>query len=253
VTAAVECRGVAVGRGARTVLSAIDLAVAPGERVALVGSNGAGKTSLLRVLAGIDPPVAGTIRWTGGALPDGAARARAVGVVFQVEPPSRFDVRTLVTLGLGLDGPPPPAVRRQVDRALADADLGAIAARPCATLSGGEAQRARLARALVAAPRLLLLDEPTSHLDPARQAALLARLDALRGDVAVVVTTHDLGLAATCDRVALLAGGGIVAVDLPAAVLTPERLAPALGVLTRRLDDPLGGPPLFRIVAGAPS
>jgi iron complex transport system ATP-binding protein len=252
----IAARGLAVGRGATLALREIDLDVAPGERLALVGANGAGKTSLLRVLAGIDAPRAGTITWDGGALPSGAARAQAVGVVFQGESPSRFDVRGLVTLGLGLDGPPLARDRAAVELALENADLAHLATRPCTMVSGGEMQRALLARALVAgqsvaAKRVLLLDEPTHHLDPARHAALLAYLDELRGDVAVVVATHDLALAATCDRVALLAHGTLAAIGSPNEVLTPERLASALAVDVRRVDDPMGGPPLFRILGRA--
>ncbi|HVK74191.1 MAG TPA: ABC transporter ATP-binding protein [Kofleriaceae bacterium] len=249
---AVTATSVAVGRGAAPVLTGVELTVHAGERIALVGGNGSGKTTLLRALAGIDRPHAGTIAWAGGALPPGPARAAAVGVVFQGEPPSRFDVRTLVGLGLALDGPLSPSARRTVDAALAAAGLAGLAERACASLSGGEAQRALLARALVAGPRLLLLDEPTNHLDPARQAALLDELDRLRGTVAVVIATHDLGLAATCDRVALLAGGRIAALGPATDVLTPTRLAAALGVAVRRIDDPAGGPPLVRVTGVAP-
>jgi len=249
---AVAAERVAVGRGAAPVLAGVDLEVRPGERLALVGGNGSGKTTLLRALAGIDAPLAGAIHWNGAALPRGPARTGTVGVLFQTEPPSRFDVRTLVTLGLALDGPTPPAARRRVDQALAAAELTELADRPCASLSGGEAQRALLARALVAGPRLLVLDEPTNHLDPARQATLIDALDRLRGSVAVVLATHDLGLAATCDRVALLADGGIVALGAPGDVLTPTTLAAALGVAVRRVDDPAGGPPFLRVTGVAP-
>jgi iron complex transport system ATP-binding protein len=248
-TPILETSGLAVGRGGARVLAGVDLVVRAGERVALVGANGSGKTTLLRVLAGLDRPLAGIVRWAGGPLPHGSARVRAVGVLFQGEPASRFTVRELVTLGLALDGPPSAAARSRVDDALALAELAALAERSCANLSGGEAQRALLARALVAAPRLLLLDEPTNHLDPAGRAMVQALLDRVRGSVAVVAATHELGLAASCDRVALLHAGRLEALGAPSAILTPERLAAALGVRVRRLDDPDGGPPLFGVVA----
>jgi iron complex transport system ATP-binding protein len=280
--AALEATGVAVGRGGAAVLAGVELTVRPGERVALVGANGSGKTSLLRVLAGLDRPLAGTVAWAGRALPPGPDRVRRVGVLLQGELASRFTVRELVTLGLGLDGPPSAAARRQVDAALALAELAPLAGRRCATLSGGEAQRALIARAVVAAPGLVLLDEPTNHLDPAGRAMIQALLDRLggglggglrdrrpgwscdgsggglrdRGRVAAVIATHDLGLAASCDRVALLSAGRLVALGAPDAVLTPARLADALGAVVRRVEDPDGGPPLFRVVApcrrGAP-
>jgi iron complex transport system ATP-binding protein len=249
MTAVVESVGVAVGRGREPVLRDVQLCVAPGERIALLGENGSGKTTLLRALAGLDAPLAGTIRWDGGALPDGPARVRTLGVLFQGELPSRFSVRELVTLGLALDGPPGAAARGEVDAAIAWAELQALSDRGCDGLSGGEAQRALLARATVAGPRLLLLDEPTNHLDPARQAALLGWLDRLRPDVAVVLATHDLSLAATCDRVALLHAGRVAALAAPAEVLTPELLARSMGVRVRRLADPDGGPFLLRVLA----
>src|SRR4051812_22753816 len=98
---ALEARGLSVGRGGRPVLESVDLAIAAGERLALVGLNGCGKTTLLRALAGLDRPLAGEIRWDGGALPAGAARAHKVGVLFQTEPHAPFTVRDLVALGLG--------------------------------------------------------------------------------------------------------------------------------------------------------
>jgi iron complex transport system ATP-binding protein len=245
---AVAAAGLAVGRAGVPVLERIELIVAPGERIALVGGNGSGKTTLLRVLAGLDAPLAGVLRWTGQPLPRGARRVQTVGVLFQGEPASRYTVRELVTLGLALDGPPSAAAQRQVDAAIARAALGGLADRPCATLSGGEAQRALLARALVAGPRVLVLDEPTNHLDPAGRAMVYAVLDRLRGSVAVIVATHDLELAASCDRVALLHGGRIAALGAAGDVLTPARLAAALGVVVRRLEDPDGGPPMFRVV-----
>ncbi len=249
MTCVLEAVGLAVGRGKTAVLSGINLAVDAGERLALVGANGAGKSTLLRALAGLDSVHAGTIRWNSGALPVGSARVRTLGVLFQTETPSRFSVRELVTLGLGLDGPPSSTDRARVDAMLAQAELTPLAERSCATLSGGEAQRAVLSRALVADPRLLLLDEPTNHLDPARQATLLRWFDRLRGNTAVVLATHDLALAATCDRVALLDGGRVSQLGAAREMLTPDNLTRTLGVSVRRLDDPNGGPPLFRVVS----
>jgi len=244
-----EAIDLSVGRASKVVLAEVNLAVAAGERMALIGANGCGKTTLLRALAGLDQALAGTIRWEGAALPRGPARVRTLGVLFQTEVPSRFSVRELVTLGLGLDGRPASSARRQIDDVLVWADLADLAERACASLSGGEAQRAMLARALVANPRLLLLDEPTNHLDPARHAALLGWLDRLRKSVAVVLATHDLALAAACDRVVLLHDGRVVATGTPARVLTPANLQTAMGVRVRRLDDPEGGPPMLRVVA----
>jgi iron complex transport system ATP-binding protein len=226
---ALEARAVSVGRSGRAVLAGVELAVQTGETLALVGSNGAGKTTLLRALAGLDRPLGGTISWRGGPLPEGPARVRTVGVLFQNEAPPPFTVAELVTLGLGLDRPPGPSQRALVDEALARVGLTALAGRPCRQLSGGEWQRAAIARAIVAHPAVLLLDEPTSHLDPGRRAELMDLVRQLAGSLAVVLATHDLTCAAACDTVILLDRGATVA-GTPAQVLTPERLFTALGV-----------------------
>jgi iron complex transport system ATP-binding protein len=236
-----------VGWNGRAVLSDIDLAVAPGERLALLGSNGSGKTTLLRVLAGLAAPLHGEIRWRGTALPKGGARCRVIGYVLQAEPSVPFTVRQLVALGLGTEGPLSARQTEQVARVLADEGLAELADRPCSTLSGGEWQRAVIARALAAEPSLLLLDEPTNHLDPARRAVLHERLLRLR-DQAVVLATHDLELAALCDRVMILGKGRAMAVGPVADALTVETLEAALGVRVRRVDDPEGGPALFRVL-----
>ena len=243
----VQASALAVGWNGRAVLRDVDLAVKPGERVALLGSNGSGKTTLLRVFAGLAAPLQGELRWRGEALPRGPARCRIIGYVLQAEPTVHFTVRQLVALGLGTDGPPSAPQSEQVARMLDAEGLTNLADRPCSTLSGGEWQRAVIARALVAEPALLLLDEPTSHLDPARRAVLHERLLCLR-DQAVVLATHDLELAALCDRVMILGAGRAMFVGPPADVLTTETLERSLGVRVRRLDDPEGGPPLFRVV-----
>ena len=243
----VRTTGLSVGWNGRAVLSGIDLAVCAGERLALLGCNGSGKTTLLRVLAGLAAPLQGEVRWCGTALPKGAARCRVLGYVLQAEPPVHFTVRQLVALGLGTDGPPSAPQRERVARVLADEGLTDLADRRCSTLSGGEWQRVVIARALVAGPALLLLDEPTSHLDPARRAGLHERLARFR-DQAIVLATHDLELAALCDKVMIFGGGRAQASGAPEDVLTEAVLAPALGVHVRRVDDPQGGPALFRIV-----
>ncbi len=243
-----EARGLAVGRGGSAVLAGVELTVAAGERVALVGANGSGKTTLLRALAGLDRPLTGEVRWGGGALPRGAERVKRVGVLLQGESVNAFTVREQVVLGLGLDGVFPQMAAALVDAALGHMDLHEVAERPTMLLSGGEWQRTLLARALVAGPGLLLLDEPTNHLDPARRAELLAILDGLSGAVAVVLATHDLECASRCDRVVVLGRGRVAAVGVPHDVLTPPILAEALGVRVRRVVDPEGGAPLLRVV-----
>jgi iron complex transport system ATP-binding protein len=244
-----EARGVSVGWQGRSVLTGVDLCLRAGERFALVGANGSGKTTLLRALGGLELPLAGSIRWLGQALPHGRERVRVLGLLLQGEQASRFGVRELVTLGLALDGPAGSSERALVSETLDWAELSSLAERSCWSLSGGEAQRALLGRAWVAKPRLVLLDEPTSHLDPKRQADLLCRIEQLHGKTTVLLSTHDLSLAASCDRVALLHATGIDAVGTPSDVLTPARLSRCLGARVQRLEDPDGGPPFFRVLS----
>ncbi len=239
-------RALSVGRGGRTVVSGVDLDVARGERIALVGPNGGGKTTLLRVLAGLEAPLAGTLDWSGGPLPTGAARVLSVGVLFQTEARPPFTVRELVTLGLALDRPARVDEAARVTAMLEHVGLAQLAERPLPTLSGGEAQRAAIARALVAGPSLLLLDEPTNHLDPGQRARFAALMDDLHGEVAVVLATHDLEAAAAADRVLLLAHGCVVANGRAEDVLTPAHLARGFGL-------PFVSPPVARLTTARAS
>lgn len=247
----IETQELSVGWNGRAVVSGVNLSLPPRTRLALLGENGSGKTTLLYALAGLSRPLLGTIRWAGGLLPRGPERLRALSVLFQGEPVAPFSVAELVTLGLGREGKPSPHDTELVRRALSRMQLGGVAERPCTQLSGGEWQRVLLARALVPSPGLLLLDEPTNHLDPGRRAALLSHLAKLGESVAVVLCTHDLDLAARCDRVAVVARGLLVAEGSPGDVLTPALLGDALGVRVQRVNDPEGGPPLLRVLGPA--
>jgi len=232
----------AYGNGA-PVLDGVDLDVRQGERVALVGANGAGKTTLLRILAGALAPQAGTVQWEGQPLGSLGRRAlaRLVAVVPQQVPSGPLEdmtVEDVASLGrtpyagwLGLRGET-DADRAAVAEALGAVDADGLAARPLSQLSGGERQRAFLSMALAQQPRLLLLDEPTRHLDPHHQVALLELLRALaatRG-LTVLAVLHDLNLAAWFfPRLVLLHAGHIVADGPPGDVLTAANVARAYG------------------------
>jgi iron complex transport system ATP-binding protein len=258
--------GLSVGPGATAVLRGIDLEIVGGQSLAIVGANGSGKTTVLRALAGLLAPLAGELTWPAGAP------AHGMGVLLpQDEPVAPFSVRELVTLGLGRDGPPSPAERVRVDGALGELGLTAVAERGCREISGGEWQRARLARALVARPSLVLFDEPTNHLDPAGRAWLVGWClapspvpspvlgggprergsdpgQAGAGEIptALVLATHDLDLAARCDQVLLLASGTAIASGAPAEVLTPALLTRAFEIPFRRHFLPGDPVPLLR-------
>jgi sulfonate transport system ATP-binding protein len=225
---AARVRGLTRAFGERRVLDGLDLDIAPGEFLALIGRSGSGKSTLLRTLAGLDRDTTGEVGVTG-----------AVAVAFQ-EPRLVPWKRVLANVCLGLRAADPRAEARA---ALAEVGLTERADAWPLTLSGGEAQRASLARALVRNPRLLLLDEPFSALDALTTITmhrLVVRLWAHHGP-AVLLVTHDVDEAlALADRVLVLAGGRIgysCRVDVPRP---RDRNQSELAVLRTRLLAELG-------------
>ena len=244
-TPAAELRGVhfAYQRAHREplpVLRSVDLQLRPGELVALLGANGSGKTTLLRLLSGALRPGSGVAAVLGRTVRDWPrmALARRVAVLPQhMELPEGFRVAELVEMGRA------PHARRwfgstaedeqAVARALRDADAESLADRYPQELSGGERQRVLVAMALAQEPSLLLLDEPTLHLDLAHQVSLLHRLRRLnlqRG-ITVLAVLHDLNLAAAfAPRVIVLDAGRVAADGAPDEVLTTDLVSRVFGV-----------------------
>jgi iron complex transport system ATP-binding protein len=217
----------------------VSLDVPPGARVAILGPNGGGKTTLLHVLLGILAPASGTLL-VDGKPPGAYARrdiSRIVGLVPQREHvPFDFALLDYVLLGrapyLGPLEMPGAADLDAARRAIDAVGLLAHAHHPVTALSGGERQLAMIARSLAQAPRVLLLDEPTSHLDLANRRAvqnvLLAQ--AQRG-IAIVFTTHDPSLAdGIADQAVLVRDGAILAAGPLESIFTPERLSAAYGI-----------------------
>lgn len=226
--------------GARRVLNGVDLTVGRGEMVALLGANGSGKTTLLNVMAGTILPSAGSVELFGRPLGSWSRGevARSVAVLPQsLELPAGFRVAEVVAMGRTAHG-----ARwfgwtaddvRAVEEALRDADAIELAERPVTELSGGERQRVLVALALAQEPSLLLLDEPTTHLDVAHAAWLLARVTRLRQlrGLSVVMVLHDLVLAsAWAPRVVVLHGGRVLADGAPEQALRPDVVRDAYGV-----------------------
>ena len=215
-------------------LERVSLELRSGELVALLGPNGSGKTTLVRVALGLHAPQAGVASILGRPARDWPRRdlARVVGVVAQREDnlfPQR--VRETVRLGryphLGPWAVERDADRAAVERALERCDVAAFADRWLWTLSGGEYQRVRIARALAQEPRLLVLDEPTASLDVRHEMELfqLVRRLADAEGLGVLLVTHDVNLAARfADRVALLANGRLAAAGAPGDVLRQDVL-----------------------------
>jgi iron complex transport system ATP-binding protein len=222
------------GEGFR--LAGVSFAVGPGEVFGVIGPNSAGKTTLLRLLTRVVAPSRGEIRLGGrpiARLPH-AELARQIAVVPQDTPrPFPFSVEQLVLMGRYPHGPgrffESDEDRARAREAMAATAVLELAGLPLEQLSGGERQRAMLARALAQQPRLLVLDEPTSHLDlryQAETAGLLRRVNAERG-MTVLLVSHDLNLAAeVCDRLLLLGAGRIARVGTPAEVLQRGVLEP---------------------------
>ncbi|MFF5447958.1 ABC transporter ATP-binding protein [Streptomyces sp. NPDC012888] len=218
------------------LLDGIEMAAHDGKTVGLLGPNGSGKSTLLRLLAGLRRPDTGTVRYDDTCLADLGRRvlARRLAVVEQdVSAHHHVNVRQVVELGRtpfrGRFDALTEHDRRIVDAALERTDLTDKQHRSWHTLSGGEKQRAQLARALAQEPREILLDEPTNHLDIRHQLELLDLLTSL--DVTCVVALHDLNLTARyCDHIVVMDHGQVAAAGAPEAVLTPELIRSVYGV-----------------------
>ena len=220
------------------LLHDISLRIEPGQCVALIGANGAGKTTLLRILGGLLEPQAGSVRFADRdiATLNPAERTAALGYLPQRSPRAAgFAVHEMVLMGLYSLLPARGWESRTewlaVGRALRRVGARHLLRRSFATLSGGEQRRVLLARALVARPAILLLDEPLAALDPGFVLEFTATLAALKAQgVALVISTHRLSLVeALADAVIVLRRGAVLEQGGPTAVLQPELLNAAYG------------------------
>ena len=235
---ALEARGISITLGRQQVLSAVDLLAAAGEWVAVVGPNGAGKTSLLRALGGLID-YGGQVLLNGRDAVASSRRelARQIALVPQKpEIPHELTVAEYALLGrtphIGYFATETRADRLAADRAIARLGLRPFTERTLGSLSGGELQRAVLARALAQEAQILLMDEPTSALDLGRQQQVLELVDELRRESALTVisTMHDLSLAGQyADRLLLLHGGRVVAEGSASDVLSEATIAAHYG------------------------
>ncbi len=252
MTGAALCfEGIAVKFGEREVLRGVSLEVPEGAVVALAGRNGAGKTTLLRVASRVLRPSAGRVLIRGAPI-DGFSRrdlAKELAVVPQDTPVSfPFRVVEVVLMGrsphlgvLGFESRADVALARDV---MARVGIEEFADRSILDLSGGERQLVLIARALIQEPKILLLDEPTAHLDLAHRVAVLDLVrDFARDGRSALVVSHDLSLSARAsDRLALLSEGRVLECGTPTDVLTPENLMTAFGIRADVIQAPDGSP-----------
>lgn len=249
-----KIEGLTVSYGPRRVLHAVTLEVNSGEVVALIGPNGAGKSTLVRAASGVVPVQAGRVRTNGDdllSLPP-MPRARYLAVVPQaVSLPPAYTVWETVLMGrtpyLNFLGQVSEKDEQIARRALEKVDALDLAERRVGELSGGEQQRALLARALAQSTPILLLDEPTTNLDLHFQVSFMETVRALahREGLAVLIALHDLNLAARyADRAALLVEGEIKAAGTPRQVLTPELISAAYHLPVQVVPHPFADVPL---------
>ena len=219
-SAGLSVRGLAVTYGDLRAVDGVDLEVAAGEVVALLGASGSGKSSLLRAVAGLEDVTAGEVAWAGRSMVRVPVHKRGFGLMFQDG--QLFEHRDVGSnIAYGLTGLPRAQRGERVREMLELVGLPGFERRRVTTLSGGQAQRVALARALAPAPRLLLLDEPLSALDRAlrEQLATDVRTILRRGGTTALYVTHDQDEAMTvADRVGVMEAGRLLRLD------TPQRL-----------------------------
>lgn len=246
--------GLSVTKAQKLILSKVSFTAPLGQVTGLIGPNGAGKSTLLAALLGL-MPATGTAHFHGLDLPAMPRRDRARQVAFVEQSAAteeRLSVLDVVALGripfeAAWQSAPSPEDDAILAAALEETGMTGFAHRRFNTLSGGEQQRVHVARALAQQPRLLLLDEPTSHLDIRAQLQLLAllRRKAAEG-MTVLLALHDLNLAVRfCDHLVVLDAGKLAAQGPPHAVLTPALLEAVYGVRARLVADAPTGQPLI--------
>lgn len=241
----VRVADLSISYGGHRALNGVTLEILPREVVSVVGPNGSGKTTLLKAVEGILSPSGGSVYVDGRDVKRYVRRelAKLLGYV-----PQRIDLATgMAVLDFVLTGRRPYAElgygKVDIDRALEAlraVEAEHLALRRLNQLSGGELQRVVIARALAAEPRVLLLDEPTSNLDPRYQVEVLRLVRSLAKErgLAVVMTLHDLTHAYRySDKIVMLKNGAVVAVGPPEEVLKPENIEKVFGVRATVLSD----------------
>jgi iron complex transport system ATP-binding protein len=244
---AIEATNLSFGYNGALTLTNLSFKVAAGEMIALIGANGTGKTTLLKLLLGLLQPTSGAIALFNSPLSSYAPKERAKQIAYvSQQPPANFPltVSELVALGrypyaarFGLSAEDRAAVEAALERTRSKP----LSARRFSTLSGGEQQKVLIARAMAQSAKILLLDEPTLHLDLRYQVQILAGLRELCGQkrVTVITVLHDINLVSIfADKVLLLGGGRVGAFGPAEEVVTEKTIKDQLAVDIKTLTDP---------------
>ncbi len=257
MTAVITVENVTLSYGTDPAVEGLTLHISRGDFLGIIGPNGSGKSTLLRAMGRALRPVRGRVILEGTDLEDIPRReiAKKIGVVPQ-ENPMTFDftVEDVVLMGRTphLRGQETPEDMRKVRDAMAMCGLKELASRPVTQLSGGEKQRVVIARALAQEPEVLLLDEPTSHLDIGHQSEIMSLLARLNRDraVTVVAVLHDLNLAATyAGKLILMKEGRILAAGRPEEVITKDKIERAYGSEVIVGRHPVTGRPTVTLIS----
>jgi iron complex transport system ATP-binding protein len=239
LTPLIEMRGAAFSYGARGIFSGVDLDVFRGELLSVLGPNGCGKSTLLRCIGGLLALNAGTVRLDKTDISglDTAARARRIGFLFQNHTPAfPYPVLEVVSMGraphLGLFGVPASKDIALAEQALDRVGVLHLKKRPYTEISGGERQLVLLARTLAQQPDVILLDEPTSHLDLKNQVRSLRTIGELAAQgVTMIMTTHDPNHALRLSgRVLMMKPGGVIVAGPVSEVVTGAELTATYGI-----------------------
>jgi iron complex transport system ATP-binding protein len=258
----IELRDVALAYGGCRILGDVSLTIRGGELLAVVGPNGIGKSTLLRAVAGIRSIDSGSIAVDGRAIATlgGRERGRTIALIEADGPlPERMSVNDVVAGGRLPYRPwwrwsSTPADRRAIDAAIALTEIEALRNRPFAELSSGERQRVWIAQAVAQDTHVLLLDEPTSHLDIRHTFEMLTLIRRLvAGPKSAVVVLHDLNVAAAfADRIALLGERTLLACDTPARVFDEALLGRVYGIPIAVRHEPGGSVLAFAVAPARP-
>jgi zinc/manganese transport system ATP-binding protein len=232
---AIELKNLTLSVGGRAVLSGVDVAIAEGEFIGVLGPNGSGKTTLVKALLGLLRPDSGTISVLGKPVARGNPEIGYLPQVRSAMPAASLTGRDVLAASVGGHrwGIPlaSAAARRDIDRALVAVNASFLADRPVSDMSGGERQRLLIAQALIGKPRLLLLDEPLIGLDPYQQQVVVDLVRRLSRDLnlTVLFTAHELNqVLGAVDRILYL-GRGEAALGTVAEVVRPDVLSRLYG------------------------